>query len=273
MESVNQEESAYPKPPAKKSKRGTFYFLQVVVAVGIVVATLFTAWTDPGLLPGSFGDKITIASAPEFTEEPEEQLIVPTPRSNPLVGIVVGHWDDNSKDPGAVCTDIALTEFEVNQNVSTLVRDMLIAQDIDVDVLREFDPKLDNYQATALISIHADTCDYINAEATGFKVSSSLANPHPDRAARLSACIRNRYSQATGLKLHNSITIDMTSYHAFDEIHEDTTAAIIEVGFLNLDRELLTQHPDQVAKGIADGILCYINNESISGAPLPQSTP
>ena len=27
----------------------------------------------------------------------------------------------------------------------------------------------------------------------------------------------------------------MTSYHAFNELHEDTTAAIIEVGFLDLD--------------------------------------
>ncbi len=273
MDSVNEDEYVNPEPPAKKAKRGTFYFLQVVVAVGIVVATLFTAWTDPGLLPGTFGDKITIASAPEFTEEPEEQFIIPTPRLKPLVGIVVGHWDDNSKDPGAICSDIALTEFEVNQNVSTLVRDMLIAQDIDVDVLREFDPKLDNYQANVLISIHADTCDYINAEATGFKVSSSLANPHPDRAARLSGCLRNRYNQATGLRHHNSITIDMTSYHAFDEINDGTTAAIVEVGFLNLDRVLLTQHPDLVAKGITDGILCYLNNESINSDPPPQSTP
>jgi N-acetylmuramoyl-L-alanine amidase len=64
----------------------------------------------------------------------------------------------------------------------------------------------------------------------------------------------------------------MTSYHAFDEIDENTSAAIVEVGFLNLDRVLLTQHPDRVAKGITDGILCYLNNENISPAATPDST-
>jgi N-acetylmuramoyl-L-alanine amidase len=55
----------------------------------------------------------------------------------------------------------------------------------------------------------------------------------------------------------------MTSYHAFDEINADTTAVIIEVGFLNLDRQILTQHQDLVAKGISDGILCYVRNEDV----------
>jgi N-acetylmuramoyl-L-alanine amidase len=56
----------------------------------------------------------------------------------------------------------------------------------------------------------------------------------------------------------------MTFYHAFDEISPNTTAAIIETGFLNLDYEILTQQPDLVATGIVNGILCYINNESIN---------
>jgi N-acetylmuramoyl-L-alanine amidase len=65
----------------------------------------------------------------------------------------------------------------------------------------------------------------------------------------------------------------MTSYHAFDEIHNETAAAIIETGFLNLDRQILTQHPDMVARGIADGVLCYIYNESITTQPTPLPTP
>jgi len=62
----------------------------------------------------------------------------------------------------------------------------------------------------------------------------------------------------------------MTSYHAFAEIDPETTAAIIEVGFLNLDRQILTQKADLVAQGIADGILCYLNNEDLSqDTPAP----
>ena len=58
----------------------------------------------------------------------------------------------------------------------------------------------------------------------------------------------------------------MTSYHAFDEIHHDTPAVIIEVGFLNLDRQVLTNHADVVAQGITDGILCYIGNQNVNEA-------
>ena len=79
--------------------------------------------------------------------------------------------------------------------------------------------------------------------------------------------------QDTGLKLHNSITADMSSYHAFGEINPDTTAAIIEVGFLNLDRKILTEKPDLIAKGITDGIMCFINNENIPVSITPTPTP
>ena len=53
----------------------------------------------------------------------------------------------------------------------------------------------------------------------------------------------------------------MTFYHAYREIAPDTAAAIIEVGFMNLDRDMLVNHPDLVAQGITDGILCYVFQE------------
>ncbi len=256
--------------------RGTFYFLMSAISVAVIVATLFTAWNDPGILPGTLGSRAILVDAPQATQTAQSQG-TPTPRSKPLVGIVVGHWDDQTGDPGAVCSDINLTEFQVNQTVATLVRDQLIARGLDVELLREFDTKLSGYKATLLISIHADSCDYINDQATGFKVSAAMSNPRPQLSARLTACLKQRYAQDTGMKPHNSITADMTSYHAFDELDPDTTAAIIEVGFLNLDRVVLTQHPDRVAQGIIDGIMCYLNNEeipfSLTAEPTPQETP
>lgn len=260
-----------PPPAPRSSGRGTFYFLQMTILVAIVVATLFTAWTDPGLLPGSFSQRVALSNLPQSTQT-AEAITTPTPRTKPLIGIVVGHWDDTTKDPGAVCADIDLTEFQVNQNVATRVRDQLITKNIDVELLREFDLKLRGYQASALVSIHADSCDYINDQATGFKIASAMANPQPQLSARLTACLRQRYAQATGMQLHNSITADMSSYHAFDEIDQNTTAAIIEVGFLNLDRDMLTQGVDKVAQGITDGILCFINNEQIPFAATPSAT-
>lgn len=55
----------------------------------------------------------------------------------------------------------------------------------------------------------------------------------------------------------------MTSYHAFEEINPYTTAGIIELGFMNLDQEILTNKPDLLAEGISKGISCYINNEEV----------
>jgi N-acetylmuramoyl-L-alanine amidase len=266
-----------PKNPDKTapnlSNKGPFYQLQVVVSVAFVVATLFTAWTPASLLPGNLTKKLSEALAP-ISVTPLPDSAPPTPRPKPKIGIVVGHWDDNN-DPGAVCPD-GLTEFEVNQSVATIVRNILVENNIDVDLLKEFDYRLNGYSAIALVSIHADSCDYINDQATGFKVTAALSNPYPERAERLTACIRDRYFNATGLEFHSgSVTPDMSSYHAFDEINQETTAAIIETGFLNLDRQILTTQEDLVAKGIADGILCYVQNEDISSEEdiPPQENP
>jgi len=125
-----------------------------------------------------------------------------------------------------------------------------------------------------LLSIHNDSCQYINPEATGFKVAAALNTRDANRASRLLSCMIDRYHATTGLPFHaNSITPDMTSYHAFNEIDPNTVAAIIETGFLNLDQEILTQHTDLVAQGVVNGILCFVNNENIEPTPTPTYAP
>jgi N-acetylmuramoyl-L-alanine amidase len=256
--------NAQPIPRRRPPRRGFFYQLQVTLGVAFLIATLFTAWTPADLLLGNLRENlaggILAVETPQPTGEPTG-----APQITPRIGIVVGHWDDNTKDPGAVCADGTLTEFMVNQNVATRVQASLVQLGYEVDLLREFDPRLNGYEALALVSIHADSCDYISDTATGYKVAASMANPRPERSQRLVACLRTRYGQVTGMNLHStSVTDDMTSYHAFEEINPETTAAIIEVGFLNLDRDKLTKEPDLIAKGITDGILCFVNNEDIS---------
>lgn len=238
----------------------TFRSLTIVIGVAFVLATLFTAWTPGSPTEGQ-------ANIPAYLRGNATALPgnwpTPTPRARPLVAIVVGHWGDNN-DPGAVCENPPLTELEVNQNIAIRVKNLLETENVDVVLLKEFDPSLQGLVASALVSIHADSCQYINDEATGYKVAASLANPHPERAHRFVACMRDRYTRAVPLNLHStSITEDMTSYHAFDEIHPDTTAIIIETGFLNRDRYLLEMEPDKPAQGITAGVLCFLNNESI----------
>ena len=253
---MNDKGSSHPNKKTSNTL-ATVLNLGAVFAIALVLATLFTAWT-----PGQ-SKSINPEQAAAFTPLPTietSNTIIPTERTRPLIGIVSGHWGNDS---GSVCSD-GITEAEVNLKIATLVQKYLTEQGYEVHLLKEFDSELYNFKASALISIHADSCQYINNEATGFKVAAAMGIKHPERAARLTACLRSRYAHYTGLPLHSgSITTDMTSYHAFNEIDENTPAAIIETGFLNLDRQLLTETPEKPAQGIAAGIVCFLKNESI----------
>lgn len=253
-----------PNPASNEHSERVSLFTNIwrVFGIAALLATLFTAWTPLGLVPYGFGDDFF--SPPEY--EPGT-ILEPTARPRPHIGIVAGHWQNDS---GAVCAD-GYTEQKLNLEIATLVRNILLKEGYDVDLLAEFDEQLMGYKALTLVSIHADSCVFINAEASGFKVAAALDTSFPEKASRLTACLHSRYQESTGLKFHaGSITDDMTKNHTFNELHSETIAAIIEIGFMNLDRPMLTQNQDSVAQGIADGILCYIQNEDAS---LPTATP
>ena len=238
--------------------------------VAVLLATLFTAWTPSSLFATSFQQKISLL----LTPQPDVSLVT-TPVPQLRIGIVAGH---NGNDSGAVCLDgtgqVTLTEAEVNLQIASRVQTRLVELGYQVDLLNEFDTRLNGYRAVALVSIHNDSCEYVNDQATGFKVASSLETRDVQRAQRLTACLVDRYKQSTLLKFHaGSITPDMREYHAFSEIDPETITGIIETGFLNLDREILTKQTDRVAEGVVQGILCFINNESVQPTPFPTTQP
>jgi N-acetylmuramoyl-L-alanine amidase len=83
------------------------------------------------------------------------------------------------------------------------------------------------------------------------------------RGKKLIECIDLHYPAVTGLTYHaNTVTHDMTNYHAFRSVDPQTPAAIIELGFLGGDQELLVHEQDRVAQGVIDSILCYLEAES-----------
>jgi N-acetylmuramoyl-L-alanine amidase len=182
------------------------------------------------------------------------------------IGIVAGHY---GFDSGAVCPN-GVTEAELNLQIATLAQKMLTDQGYEVDLLQEFDDRLWGYQAAVLVSIHLDSCLYINELATGYKVAAALAARNAADSQRLTQCLSARYGEITGLPYHaGSVTDDMTYYHAFNEIDPRTMAAIIEAGFMNLDYRLITEETERVAEGIVAGILCYINQEPLQSAQGP----
>jgi N-acetylmuramoyl-L-alanine amidase len=232
-------------------------------SISILLATLFTAFS-PRLFSGQFGAAILALMTPQIITDPS----APIARQAIRIGIVSGHWG-NADDTGAVCSD-GTTEVDLNYKIAMLARQDLEKLGYTVDLLQEFDPRLTGYQAAALVSIHNDTCSNLGPDATGYKVAAAVGSRDPNLSARLVACLGNRYGQDTGLPFHpGSITIDMTGYHAFDEVDPATTAAIIETGFMYMDFATLTQHTDLVAKGVVDGILCFLNNENVELIPTP----
>ena len=259
-------------PHRKRRPRSANAFLSTL-GVAILIATLFTAWTPTSLFASNLQDQLRSLLTPQ--PGPESGLSTPQPQLR--IGIVAGHMGNDS---GAVCTDengeVTLTEADLNFEIATLVQQSLNAKGYQVDLLNEFDTRLNGYRAVALVSIHNDSCEYVNDEAPGFKVAASLETRDVNRAQRLTACMTDRYQSITGMTFHaNSITTDMTQYHAFSEIDPNTITAIIETGFLYLDRDILTGQTDLIAEGVTQGILCFITNESIlpTAIPLPSIGP
>jgi N-acetylmuramoyl-L-alanine amidase len=244
-------------------------YIAITLGVSVLLATLFTAWAPASLNPAEAVGKLLTSMLGS-----EETLTPATPGAGGIegeqeirVGIVAGHSglrpDTGLPDPGATCDD-GLTELEVNSRIAELVVQGLQDAGLEVDLLEEFDRRLAGYQASALVSIHADSCFYFSDEATGYKVAPSAQSPTPEKAQRLVDCIADRYGKATRLHYHQaSVTRDMTEYHSFFEIDPDTPAAIIETGFLYLDRDFLTGSPEIAARGIVDGVLCFLNNEPV----------
>jgi N-acetylmuramoyl-L-alanine amidase len=188
------------------------------------------------------------------------------PLWNYEIAIISGHA---GFDAGAVCLDeqgqAVLTEAEVNLGVAEKTVAQLTELGATAHLLEEYDARLNNLQADLLLSLHADSC----VPASGFKAANFAHSRIPLTEARLLSCINRYYAQGTGLAEHpNTVTHDMTEYHAFKRIHHQTPAAILEMGFLGGDQALLTQEQDRIAHAIVEATRCFLiaeENETPNG--------
>lgn len=192
--------------------------------------------------------------------------MLPGPPPRPRVVVISGHAGNDS---GAVCTDgagnVTLTEAEVNAGVAERAATLLRQAGNDVSIFNEFDSRLNGLVADVLVSLHSDSC----VDFSGYKAAHRDNNPTA-QDGRLLACIDRHYPAATGLAYHpDTITHDMTNYHAFRKIDAATPAVILEMGFLGGDQTLLTQAQERVAQGIADGIGCFLAGPTDGVTPTP----
>jgi N-acetylmuramoyl-L-alanine amidase len=230
---------------ARTQRLFVWLFLFAVLAIGAVAAR------TAGVVPGPAGGEA-------------RQGLVPG-AWNKQVALISGH---RGNDSGAICEDAdgqpTLLEADVNAAVAGLAAARLRQAGADVAILDEFDARLADLRVDVLLSLHADSC----IDATGYKSSRYIRSVIPGTADRLIGCINRSYETATGLTENiATITENMTEYHAFRRIDPQTPAAILELGFLGGDGDLLAHQQDLVAKGVADGILCFLD-----GGPHPEPT-
>ena len=252
-------------------------FISVFAAA--LASTIFTWFTDPAFINPIVANRLPAAVA---TERPQAVPVVqPSPTVPPVtpnylqrIGIVSGHRGPEN-DPGAVCPD-GLTEAEINFDIAQRLTNALIDRGYVVDLLDEFDPRLENYRASALVSLHSNDCRDYGPDATAFLVSRAAARPAGGADDALAECIALYYARSTELERRFTLTLDMTDYHTFREIHALTPAAILEMGFMRNDRELLTQRQDVIVTGLINGIECFLRGENAiniaSPTPRPRAT-
>lgn len=251
---------AFRRGKVKRNRYSIFSMTMILLLVSAVLIGLRLF----GALGATAGERIIKIPEPAnvVAAVPTPTVVAPEPTvdlSQPLIGIVSGH---RGYDPGAVCED-GLTEADVNYAVALEVVDLLQRRGLRADLLDEYDDRLDGYEAAALVSIHADSCNIPGA--TGYKVARLTDSVIPEANDRLVNCLVQEYGVETGLLQHPaSVTDNMTDYHAFNQMSPYTPGAIIEIGFLLDDQYLLVQKPKVVARGIAAGLICFLEGPSLT---------
>lgn len=254
------------QPYQRRNAAGLFSgFLRTIFVVCIstgLVATVLTWFTDPQFINPAvvkglqLNDPMLLANVAAAGGTPTP---VATPNWHYRIGILSGH---RGKDSGAVCEDEygypEIQEVDINFAVAQRVVAKLKADNFAVDLLDENDPRLDNYQGTALVSIHANTCYDFGELVTGYIVAKAEARPDVGSDTLLRECVAINFGTLVPLERSFVLTVDMTNYHVFRTIHPLTPAVILEMGYMLADREVLENEPDLLAQAITNGIYCYL---------------
>ena len=187
------------------------------------------------------------------------------------VGLQAGHWlteqiphELRGLGPGASAAGWA--EWEVNLDIAERTAALLRAAGVEVEILPTTIPV--EYRAHAFLSIHADGDPA--GDRQGFKLGRAVWSATPEADDRLIASIAEAYAAMTRLPPDPvGASRRMTAYYAFNSrrychaIAPGTPSAILEAGYLTsaADRQILLGDPDAAARGIATGLLRYLDLE------------
>ena len=279
-----------------RRRRQLIWLARLVIASGLVVVGFvlgvwvteanISALSSSPTLPTPTHVTLAGLNAPAA---PAASIATATASGEPIqdVAIVAGHYSKTIPggvptihDTGSVCPD-GLKEVDINLAVAQKTLALLAHRGYHVTLMEEFDSRLKDpvdgqapdFHPRAFLSIHSDACvtgpDY--PLATGWKVAHAEPSDNPEADDHLVSCIEQEYSAAVA-PFHltfnaNTITTNMTEYHGFRSIVPTTPAAIIELAFMGLDRDILTHHQDELAQGLANGLNAFLQGQPCSFSP------
>jgi len=294
--------AAAPRPAKKKraARKSPFGFIKYAAFILIVGVGVFALMN---LQPASPPPPADFTPDPNATLVPTRASIFPvinfptfptaaptfTPTPIiPQVAIVAGHWEQEStdgvptvRDSGAVCAD-GLREVDITKSVADKTLEILKRRGYHTVLLEEFDARYqadEKFAPKSFLSIHADSC-LTGAEysfATGYKIAHAEPSNNETEDARLVTCLTRSFDKVAAKYDKpfnaNTITRNMTEYHAFRKVDPTTPAAIIELGFLGYDRDFLVNHQDEMAQGLAKGIDDFLKgNACVPATATPEAT-
>lgn len=247
----------------------------IISFAAVVTAFIFNYWTPDSFLSDEFVANLQNVSS---TQGPPTAVPSPLPTFDTVkrIGIITGHSGPPLDttfdiDPGAVCDANfdgipELTELDVNTSVTSRLAPLLIEAGYEVEMLNEWDARIDNYRGEVLISIHANTCENLGFGATGFNIQINESSPFLARDTRLQDCMVAQYANATGLPRHFGTSPDLVDYHVFRKTSVDTPTVLVELGFMFSDRQVLTERPDDMARGVFEGLRCFLRLQDPNAA-------
>lgn len=256
---------------------GLIVFMAILLLPAIEVQRATEGIRAPAPLPEQ--PSVQIAT-PVASAAPTPSPVAPEPAPTPVlhVGIQSGHLQacDVPDELSALKCSWGVSgdgwdEVVVNHQIAQKVADILLRDGLRVDILPTTIPE--GYKADVFVALHADGFEG-DPSVRGFKVARAVWSRQPTVDDALVGDLISYFQAATGLPENaNTITDNMTEYYAFDSakyrhaVSASTPAAIIEMGFLTNadDRDLLLNHQDRAAGGIATAVLAFLGRPDRTG--------
>jgi hypothetical protein len=238
-------------------------------------------WVDSVALPLPDGPQTPLsgfrtqgASGWSSFRTPFPRVPIWNPPGAQRVGLQAGHWlfdeapnelADLRNNPGT--SGGGMAEWEVTLDIAQRTAVLLRGSGVEVDVLPTTIPP--RYRAQAFVAIHADGDS--SGVLNGFKTTRPGFSGTPEVDDSLVETLNQEYGAVTGLPRRDSqVSLRMTWYYAFNAkryqhaVAPGVPQAIIETGFLTNagDRRLLIGDPDLIARGIAEGVLKFLQRNS-----------